>query len=58
MKNLPITINVPANASPGGYYGVIRFTATPGKLDQSGVALSASLGALDFIRVNGDAKNR
>lgn len=56
IKNLPITINVPANASPGGYYGVIRFTATPGELDQSGVALSASLGALIFLRVNGDAE--
>lgn len=55
IKSLPITIHVPANASPGGYYGVIRFTATPGELDQSGVALSASLGALIFIRVNGDA---
>lgn len=55
IKSLPITINVPANASPGGYYGVIRFTATPGELEQSGVALSASLGALIFIRVNGDA---
>lgn len=55
IKSLPITIRVPANASPGGYYGVIRFTATPGELEQSGVALSASLGALIFIRVNGDA---
>lgn len=56
IKQLPITINVPANASPGGYYGVIRFTATPGELNSSGVSLSASVGALVFIRVSGDAK--
>lgn len=56
IEQLPITINVPANASPGGYYGVIRFTAKAGELDTSGVALSASIGALVFIRVNGDAK--
>lgn len=55
IKSLPITIRVPADASPGGYYGVIRFTATPGELEQSGVALSASLGALIFLRVSGDA---
>ncbi|MGH7197058.1 MAG: hypothetical protein ACREGJ_04840 [Candidatus Saccharimonadales bacterium] len=56
IKNLPITINVPANASPGGYYGVVRFTATPPELEGTGVSLSASLGALILLRVNGDVK--
>lgn len=52
----PVTIAVPANASPGGYYAVIRFTATPAGIDTSGVSLSASLGALILLRVQGDAK--
>lgn len=56
IKKLPITIKVPANASPGGYYGVVRFTATPPELDNTGVSLSASLGALILVRVNGAAK--
>lgn len=56
IKNLPLTINVPANASPGGYYGVVRFTATPPELKGTGVSLSASLGSLIFITVNGTAK--
>lgn len=56
VKTLPITINVPINASPGGYFGVIRFSATAPELKGTGVSLSASLGALIFIRVNGDAK--
>ncbi|HUC96130.1 MAG TPA: hypothetical protein VMR16_00495 [Candidatus Saccharimonadales bacterium] len=56
IKSLPLTINVPANASPGGYYGVIRFTATAPELSGTGVALTPSLGALVFIRVNGNAK--
>jgi hypothetical protein len=56
IENLPVTITVPKNAAPGGYYGVVRFTATAPNIDQSGVALSASLGAMIFIRVNGDAK--
>ncbi len=53
IKSLPVTINVPANASPGGHYGVIRFTATPPELHGTGVSLSASLGALMLLTVNG-----
>jgi hypothetical protein len=56
VKELSVTITVPTNASPGGYYGVVRFTATPPELESTGVALSASLGSLVFIKVNGDAK--
>ncbi len=56
LQKLPVTIKVPANAAPGGYWGVIRFTATPPGVEGQGVSLSASLGSLVFIRVNGDAK--
>jgi hypothetical protein len=56
VENMTITINVPANAAPGGYYGVVRFTGTPPELKDTGVSLSASLGSLLFIRVNGNAK--
>lgn len=56
LKNLPVVIKVPANAAPGGYYGVVRFTATPPELKDTGVSLSASLGALILLRVNGEAK--
>lgn len=53
IRNLPITFNVPADASPGGHYGVIRFTATPPDLSGTGVSLSASLGALVLLTVSG-----
>jgi hypothetical protein len=53
IKNLPVTIKVPSTASPGGYYAVVRFTATPPELESTGVSLSASLGALILVRVNG-----
>jgi hypothetical protein len=56
LQKLPVIINVPKNAAPGGYWGVIRFTATPPGIDGTGVSLSASLGSLIFIRVSGDAK--
>lgn len=56
VKDLPVVIRVPANAAPGGYYGVVRFTATPPELEDTGVSLSASLGSLILLRVNGAAK--
>lgn len=56
VNNLNLTIRVPANAAPGGYYAVVRFTASPPGLDGTGVSLSASLGTLVLLRVNGDAK--
>ena len=58
IKTLSVTINVPADASPGGHYGVVRFTATPPELHGQGVSLSASLGSLVLINVNGDIKEK
>lgn len=56
IKNLVLTINVPADAAPGGYYGVVRFTGTPPDLEGAGVSLAASLGSLVLLKVSGDAK--
>ncbi len=56
IENLTVTINIPADAAPGGYYSTIRFTATAPGLEGNGVALSASLGALILMQVKGDAK--
>lgn len=53
IKTMTATLNVPTNASPGGHYGVIRFTATPDSLNSTGVALSASLGSLLLVTVSG-----
>lgn len=54
IKLLSVVINIPKDASPGGHYGVIRFTGTPASLTgSSGVSLSASLGALVLLTVNG-----
>ncbi len=58
IKDMPVTIHVPADAAPGGYYGVVRFTAAPPELEGTGVSLSASLGSLVFIRVSGEAKEQ
>lgn len=58
VENLPVSINIPTDAAPGGYYGVIRFTATPPELKGQGVSLSASLGALVLLTVKGDVKEK
>lgn len=57
-RTIPVKINLPNNAEPGGHYGVIRFTGVAPELanDQSAVALSASVGTLVLIRVSGDVK--
>ena len=55
IQGLPFTIDIPKSAAPGGYYAVIRFSGRPAGIDTSGVSLSASVGALIFLRVNGDA---
>lgn len=56
IKTIKISIAIPSNASPGGYYGIVRFTGVPPELQGSGVALNASLGSLIFLKVNGQAK--
>lgn len=53
IKAMTVTLKVPKDASPGGHYGVIRFTATPPDLNTTGVSLSASLGALMLVTVSG-----
>jgi hypothetical protein len=53
IQTLSIPINVPANAEPGGHYGVIRFTGLPPSLAATGVSLSASIGTLVLMRVAG-----
>lgn len=58
IKTLNVTIDVPATASPGGHYGVIRFTGTPPNLHGTGVSLSASLGALVLLTVTGNIKDQ
>jgi len=55
-KTITFPINVPKDAEPGGHYAVIRFTGTTPELEQSGVALSASIGSLVLLNISGDVK--
>ncbi len=47
-------INVPANAEPGGHYGVLRFYGDAPNLDSTGVGINVSTGVLILVRVAGD----
>lgn len=55
-ENIEVTIAVPKDASPGGHYGVVRFTGTPPELEGTGVSLSASVGTLVLVNVSGNVK--
>ncbi len=56
QKPVTITLQVPQDASPGGHYGVVRFTGTPPGVEGTGVSLSASIGALVLVNVSGDVQ--
>ena len=59
QKEVEFTVDVPNDASPGGYYGVIRFAAVPQGEDsesnsQTQVSLNASVAPHLFVNVAGD----
>jgi hypothetical protein len=58
QKAVDLEIEVPDNASPGGHYGVVRFTAAAPNTDESAVSLSASVGTLVLVTVAGDIKEQ
>jgi hypothetical protein len=60
-KQITIPVNIPKDATPGAYYGIIRFRVIPaGSAAPSDgeVSLSASVGTIVLIQVKGDLKER
>lgn len=60
-KNVKLSVDAPAKASPGGYYGVVRFAAVPQGSDDDGntqVSLTASVASLLLVEVSGDIKEQ
>jgi len=53
IKDVVLTINVPANAKPGGYYGAVRFAPVTAAGDTS-VSLNASAASLVLMTVPGN----
>lgn len=52
--DVSIEIDVPTNATPGGHYGIIRYTSDPDSQDDGNVTLSASLGTIVLVEVAGE----
>lgn len=54
MITFPVLVSVPKDASPGGLYGSVLISSAPSSGGGGAVAVSR-LGALFFVRVNGEA---
>lgn len=53
-RTVPVQVVIPADAEPGGHYGVVRFSGQAPEVKDTGVGLSASAGTLLLVRVDGD----
>lgn len=58
QKTIPVTINIPANAAGGGYYGTVRFAPSDSIDPDKNVTLAGSVGSLILVRVPGDVKSQ
>jgi hypothetical protein len=61
-KIIPFTINIPANAGPGGYYGAILFGTVPprahveGEERGAGMSVAQQVGTLVLLQVKGETE--
>lgn len=53
-RDIPITINVPENATPGSHFGAIFVSAEPPKLREIGAGVGYEIASVVSIRINGD----
>lgn len=58
QKGVVITINVPANAAGGGYYGAIRFAPAGSLGGNPNISLAGSVGSLILLKVPGNIKEQ
>lgn len=54
--SVPVTIKIPKDATPGGYFGVVFWGTTPPDMSGSSVSIGARVGVLVLLSVNGDVK--
>jgi hypothetical protein len=60
-KEVSVPVSIPDGATPGAYYGIIRYRAIPAGSQapkEGEVSLSASVGTIVLIQVRGDLKER
>lgn len=52
--NIPVSVVVPEDATPGGHFGAVIFSTSPPDVSGNAVGVMAQLATLIFIRVSGD----
>jgi len=52
--NVPVTVRVPANASPGAHFAGVFFEEQPGKLNTTGAAVGYNVGAVVSLTIAGN----
>jgi hypothetical protein len=60
-KEVTVPVEIPSGATPGAYYGIIRYRAIPAGSQapkEGEVSLSASVGTIVLIQVRGNLKER
>jgi hypothetical protein len=60
-KGVQVTVQIPEQASPGAYYGAVRFTSTPKDTNNDDgfqVALNASVSSLLLVEVPGEINEK
>ncbi len=56
---VPITINVPKDAEPGGHYAAVFFTTKPPDTEESGsIGIASAIGSLFLVRVEGEIREQ
>lgn len=59
QKIIPVTLNIPANAAGGGYFGAVRFApASTLNGPNINVSLAGSVGSLILLKVPGNVKEQ
>ncbi len=61
QKNIILEIHVPKTATPGAYYGIVRYRAVPTGVNAPGpgqVALTASVGTIVLVTVPGNIREQ
>lgn len=56
-RPVQVSINIPADAAGGGYFGAVRFAPVENTNGKQNVTLAASVGSLILVKVPGDIKD-
>ena len=57
-KNIPFSIKVPSNATPGSHFGGVFLDTNVRKPDASGAAVGAKVGSIISLRIAGEANEQ